>query len=105
MNAYQKLKHDRAERKFSTGDGVRLPDGRVGTIRSIGGIDDRHPDKGCRYDVRVTPQAAESGQEAWETAFEADLASEPQANTGKYGGPSRDSSPGGWDGVNRYRER
>lgn len=96
MNPSQKMKAERLGRRFSTGDGVQLPDGRRGVIRAFGNAT---PDRGIACSVAV------EGEGAWVQAHEADLTSVPEINTGKYGGPARGGSPGGWCGGNGYRDR
>ncbi len=83
------------QRRFTRGDGVRLPDGREGVVQSWDGA----PVEG--YKVWVKP--TDGGDWFW--AAEKDLVSVPALNTGKYGGPQRGGAPGGWVGGNHYRQR
>lgn len=87
-----KIRH---QRRFTRGDGVRLPDGREGVVQCMSG----DPNQG--FEAMVRPQ--DGGD--WVTAKEADLVSVPALNTGKYGGPQRGGAPGGWVGGNHYRQR
>ena len=96
MNPDQKMKAERLARRFSTGDGVQLPDGRRGVIRAFGSPT---PDRGTECSIEVEDKGP------WVAAHEVDLTSVPALNTGKYGGPTRGGSPGGWCGGNSYRSK
>ena len=93
MNPYQKLLRDRLTRRFSTNDGVRLPDGRIGVVKT------QHQDeaRGIVLWVETAPN------EPWVQTPQTDVQSVPAANRGKYGGPSRGGAMGGWTGGNHYR--
>ena len=95
MNSHQTQTRHRFTRRFSSGDGVRMADGREGVVKSHGG----NPCEG--FEALVEPK----GGGAWVLVPEKDLVSVPALNTGKYGGPSRGGAPGGWVGGNNYRQR
>ena len=85
----------RLQRRFSSGDGVRLPDGREGVIKCHA----TSLEQGL--EAMVAPQ--DGGE--WVLVLEKDLVSVPALNTGKYGGPQRGGAAGGWVGGNFYRRR
>lgn len=93
MNPHQLMKRKRLERCFSTGDGVRLADGRVGVVRAVG---EHTGEDGYFYSIEV------SGQADWVSEHDANLTSEPGSNTGKYGGPARGGASGGLAGESQY---
>ncbi len=95
MNPYQKLLRDRLARRFSTHDGVRLPDGRIGVVQS------QHHDPALGYVLWVQTDP----KTPWVRIAQDAVESVPAANRGKYGGPSRGGAMGGWTGGNHYRVR
>ena len=91
----QLINRHRLQRRFSSGDGVRLPDGREGVIKGHS----TSVEQG--FEAMVAPQDGAD----WVLVLEKDLVSVPALNTGKYGGPQRGGAPGGWVGGNNYRQR
>lgn len=91
MNNFQKLTRLRLSRKFSVGDGVQLSTGEIGTVRNV-----YQTENAVGYGVHLMKEGyAEYSQD--------ELTSSPSHNNGKYGGPSRGGSAGGWCGGNNYR--
>lgn len=82
-----------AVRRFTRNDGVRLPNGDEGVISS----------QFYKNDGSVGCVVRPTGQTELVVVDEAVLVSVPALNAGKYGGPSRGGSPGGWVGGNNYR--
>lgn len=90
MNHYQQLAKKRLNRRFSSGDGVRLTAGEAkgqsGHIVAIGAYARGNPNV-AQYTIVLTSK--EGVVSANEDSFE----SCPAANIGKYGGPSRGGAP------------
>ncbi len=93
MNSFQKLQAIRQQRKFSHGDGVSLSNdpNTKGIIFSI----ELHNSKPTYYIKEQNGDTVFSGDDDT-------LTSEPSLNQGKYGGPSRGGTAGGWCGGNNY---
>lgn len=98
MTSTRKKKRILYQRRFSRNDGVRLPDGREGHIVSTYG----NSTEG--YSVIVSIKGSTEFTDLV-SIKETDLISVPSLNKGKYGGPSRGGSAGGWMGGNNYRKR
>lgn len=92
MNKHQQLENDRALRRFSRGDGVRLSDGRTGTVSEC----QFSLSEGVGYLITVpgNPDRVYMADSALESV--------PELNQGKYGGPSRGGAAGGWCGGSGY---